>query len=421
AVALPNHHGAPAPDVGYVYQPPVDIDNRSTDEPPYAGQYPGLHLNLPLEVQPGVVNNLFISDQPEEIRDDRKRDDGTSGATGVYSAARVTGGAPLRVLMDQSNATDRPLKLWLVWVADQDGVVMYRSHGAAVHDDSVLAGAEAFEGALKTPPEPRLEVKANTSVPLEMFTLAPPKPGQKVGQCAVVQDVLTSTAPGQIFSVITEADQTVPPTPDELAKLPVLHNIRWGEEAHRLQIYINPETQPTRFTRILESFQHARGRFHYPDRVANACYDADSFADADYPVQAYSLFESIPGEDKTTGGVSTQNRGSYGAQIELKLTLEHLPKGCHEGALLVLNPGSVWGGRHIVSDGKTLTVDSLFLYHSQPGLLRNGQAATLWRGEVKDGTTLTLSTEPMANTSVALWYMFVPVPPAATGKTGTAD
>ncbi len=403
-VSKEGHDVGPA-DAPWSWTTPTNLDTRSTDDPVFHGRFPDLHLNLPLHVEPGNVNNLFISDQPEEIRDDRKREDGTAGATGVYSAASVTGQAPLRVLVDQTNGTSRPLRLWLVWVPQADGTLMYRERGASVHPDSVMAGALAFEGAMTVQAQPRLSLAGGTSTAVENLLLPP-------GQTAVVQDTIASTAPGQVFSIVTEADAAAPPTPDDIARLPVLHSVVWKEEEDRLARFVNPQTQPSRFDRILNSFQHARGRFHFPDRAADAVYNVSSWTG--HPVQLYSLFESIPGADRTTDGAATDNRGNYGAEIHLRIAVADLPPGCNEVALVVLNPGSVWGGRAIVSDGETRTVDSLFLLNRNLGLLRQGQAATLWRGTVRPGSILSLSTEPMANISVALWYMVVPIP-GATG------
>ena len=77
--------------------------------------------------------------------------------------------------------------------------------------------------------------------------------------------------------------------------------------------------------------------------------------------------------------------------------------------MLALNRGSVFGGRHWLSDGKR-TVSEVFHTPGTPGLLPKGWATTLWRGPVQAGDQLQMWTEPMANTSVQLWYVLVPVP-----------
>ena len=67
-------------------------------------------------------------------------------------------------------------------------------------------------------------------------------------------------------------------------------------------------------------------------------------------------------------------------------------------------------GRHWVSDGKRLASE---VFHSpnNPGLLPKLYVSTLWKGKVQVGDQIQMWTEPMANTSVQLWYLLVPIPP----------
>ena len=89
-----------------------------------------------------------------------------------------------------------------------------------------------------------------------------------------------------------------------------------------------------------------------------------------------------------------------------------MPPGCKEMALLAVNRGDVFGGRHWVSDGRKTAFETYLRPGAAPGVLRKGQACNIWRGPVRAGDTLTMWTEPMANTSVQLMYVLVPVPPS---------
>lgn len=392
----------------YVFVAPNDLDRHQTDLPPLKGHFPDLHLNIPLKVVPGSVNYLFLSDQPEEVRDDRKRDaarpglpDPGPGATGVYARSPLPGKAPVRVMMDHTNGTRRPLVMWLIWVPEKDAAVSVRKRGESKDKNSVKAGGEAFVGLTKPIFEPRVQVAAGASQPLVKMPLDP-------GVTGVVQLEFSSTEKGELIACITENEQL--PSQAELNDMPVLHSIVWNEEIERLDKFIDPVKNPTRFNRIKNAFQHARGHFQYPERVAHAEYVAPSWSDARWPVQVYSLFESIPGTDVTVkGGAETDNRGKYGARIGFELTLADLPPGTREAALLVINRSSPYGGRHWISNGRQAS-EVVFAPGVGSGMLGNKGVSTLWRGPVREGDKLTMWQEPMANGSVQLWYMVVPIP-----------
>lgn len=400
---------SPKPEgMDYVFMAPNDLDRHQTDLPPLKGHFPDLHLNIPLKVVPGSVNYLFLSDQPEEIRDDRKRDAAREGlpapgpgAVGVYARSPLPGKAPVRVMMDHTNGTKRPLVMWLVWVPSKDAAVSVRKRGESKDKNSVKAGGAAFVGLTRPIFEPRQAVAAGDSFALVKMPLEP-------GVTGVVQIEFSSTEAGELYACVTESESV--PTVGELNDMPVLHSIVWKEEIERLDKFIDPVKNPTRFNRIKDAFQHARGHFQYPERVAHAAYRAPSWEDGKWPVQVYSLFESIPGTDVTVrGGAQTDNRGKYGARIGFDLLLEDLPPGTREVALVVINRSSPYGGRHWISNGR-LASETVFAPGVGSGMLGNKGVSTLWRGPAREGDRLTMWQEPMANGSVQLWYMVVPIP-----------
>jgi hypothetical protein len=406
----------------YTFTIPGDLDRRCTDNYPYKGKYPGLHLNLPLKVQPSAINYLFVSDQPELIKDDRKRDGATGlpdpgpGATGVYARASIPARSTTRVLVDHSNETMRPLKFWLVWIPQADGFLSVHKRSESIHVNSVAAGSDAFTEAAQVAFEPRQSLVANQAVVLSSALLNP-------HDTMVVHLEYFASCAGQLATVFGEDLDEAPKEVAALDQLPVLHSVLWSEEQSRLGKFVDPKTDPTRYKRILSSAQHSRGQFNFPDRLAEADYNVDSWDEADKPVQVYSLFESIPGTDPTvkTGSSATDNRGKYGARVGMRLHLTSLPPGCQEVALVAVNRGGVFGGRHWVSDGHKTVCETVLRPKVGPGLLKTNQATTVWRGPARAGDTLTMWTEPVANTSVNLWYLLVPIPPEEVAPTPTAQ
>lgn len=397
---------------------PADLDRRSTHDKPWAGKYPGMHLNLPLKVQRGYINYLFISDQPERIKDDRKRTpseaapntDPGPGATGIYARSPIPAQSAVRTLVDHTNGTKRNLNFWLVWIPHKDGFLTVRKRSVSVHKDSVAAGSRSFVDQTQINVEPRVVLEADKAVTL---VSTPLKPEETV----VVHLEHFSSSAGHLAAVVGEENETFPPSTASLDQLPVLHSIVWKEEQERLHKFIDPKNDPTRYNRILETFQHARGHFQFPDRLGEISYKVPSWKETDTPVQVYSLFESIPGVDVTVKKgekpTTTDNRGKYGARVGLKINLDQLPPGCQEAALLVYNRGDVYGGRHWVSDGKRTAFETYLRTGAPPGLLKKGMVCNLWQGKVNPGDSLTMWTEPMANTSVQLWYLLVPIPPGS--------
>lgn len=418
---------------GFNFLFPANIDRASTTDPPYRGRFPQLFLNQPLHAEGGDISYLFMSDQPEEAREDRVREDGTKGATGVYARAPIPRAAPIRVLLDHTNGTSRPLHLLLLFLPRDTGTLHVGPRGQAVHLDSVRAGHEAFLSVRQVLPSERTALTRDKAVPIVDLVLAPRQTG-------VVHLRMSATVPGVLAALLIDADAPVPRTLTDLDRLPTLHSIVWREEAGRLSRFIDPNLQPTRYRRILDSFQHARGVFAHPDRVARVRYDAAGWQARDVPVRAYSIFESIPGVDPTPGTrdprdpsaaiAAVDNRGKYGGVEELRIRIGRLPTGCHRVAVLVLNPNPTYGGRHYVTDGRRHARETWFLprFASPPRLgpisdalplLERGKAALLWTGEVAPGDDLRLWTEPMANTSVYLWYLVVPLPSDAPADPGT--
>lgn len=395
---------------------PKDLDRKSTDEGALKGKYPGIHLNLPLQVQKSYINYLFISDQPERIKDDRKRylngQDVDPGAIGIYARSPIPTKSTSRVLVDHTNGTSRPLKFSLVWVGQDEGHVTVRKRSQSVHKDSVAAGSNSFAAAGQMTAEPRIAVAPGQGVVLAETMLKPE-------DTVVLQMEMFSIGQGQLAAVVTEPDAPVPLSVAALDQTPILHSIMWHEEEDRLGKFIDPKADPTRFKRIKNAYQHARGHFQFPDRLATTSYRLSSWDEKESPVQIFSLFESIPGVDVTVKkGVqptTTDNRGKYGARVGLKLEFDKLPADCKEVALLAINRGDVYGGRHWVSDGRRRAFETYLRPGTAPGVLRKGQACNLWQGPLKSGESLTMWTEPMANTSVHLLYLLVPVP-AATAK-----
>jgi len=394
---------------------PTDLDRRSTDDAAYAGKYPGVHLNLPLKTQPSYINFLFLSDQPERILDDRKRTPAAvagspapgPGATGIYARAPIPHGSTVRVLVDHTNGTKRNLRFDLVWIPRKPGFLTVRKRSLSVHQDSVAAGKQAFVEQGQTVVEPRVQLEPDHGVVLISQLLKPE-------DTLVLHEEYFSSAPGDLAAVVSEVETPQLATKAELDGLPVLHSIVWKEEEERLGKFIDKNADPTRWKRISQSFQHARGHFPSPDRLSEVDYQVSTWNESDYPVQVYSKFESIPGTDVTVkqgdAAAVTDNRGKYGARVGMRWNLKALPPGCKEVAIVALNRGAVFGGRHWVSDGKRLASE---VFHSpnNPGLLPKLYVSTLWKGKVQVGDQIQMWTEPMANTSVQLWYLLVPIPP----------
>jgi hypothetical protein len=65
-----------------------------------------------------------------------------------------------------------------------------------------------------------------------------------------------------------------------------------------------------------------------------------------------------------------------------------------------------------VSDGRRTVFEVFHRPGTSPGLLKQNCASTLWKGPVGVGDQIQMWTEPMANTSVQLWYLLVPLPPS---------
>jgi len=391
------------------------LDRRSTDDPAYAGKYPGVHLNLPLKTQPSYINYLFLSDQPERILDDRKRTPAAApgspqpgpGATGIYARSPIPGRSTVRVLVDHTNGTKRPLRFDLVWIPKKEGFLTVRKRSLSVHKDSVAAGQRAFQEQGQVVVEPRQELKPDSAITLISQLLSPE-------ETLVLHQEYYSSAAGDLAAVVSEVDTPATAQLAQLDALPVLHSIVWKEEEARLGNFIDKNADPTRWNRIRQSFQHARGHFPAPDRLAEVDYRVDTWDERQSPLQVYSKFESIPGVDVTVkqgdSHAVTDNRGKYGARVGMRWNLKALPPGCQEVAILAINRGAVFGGRHWVSDGKR-TVSEVFHTPGNPGLLPKQFASTLWRGKVAAGDQIQMWTEPMANTSVQLWYVLVPLPP----------
>lgn len=418
-------HEKPPPAIqgGYNFRTPADLDRASTTSGVWRGKLPGLYLNQPLHAKPSDVAYLFISDQPEEARDDRLREDGTQGATGVYARAPIAAAAPFRVLIDHTNGTTRPLRLLLLYLPAANGTLTVSARGEAAHSDSVRAGRDAFVQSRVVRLADRRAVTAGMAVPVVNVVLQPKQTG-------VAHLLASASVAGELVALLLEPEAPLPVSRADLDRLPTLHSIVWREEATRLGKFIDPTLQPTRFHRILDSFQHARGIFHRPDRVSRVTYDARGWDEKDVPVRAYSLFESIPGHDPTPGTrdprnpklsvAEVDNRGKYGGVEELRIRVGQLPPGCHRIALLVLNPYATFGGRHYATDGRRhgQEVWNVPRFASDGGsvapvrlpMIERGKAALLWKGEVTAGDVLRMWTEPMANTSVYLWYLVVPLP-----------
>ena len=416
---VPTNQPAPKADqaaTGYKIYYPTDLDRRSTDDAAYAGKYPGVHLNLPLKTQPSYINYLFLSDQPERILDDRKRTPAVAagspapgpGATGIYARSPIPGQSTVRVLVDHTNGTKRNLRFDLLWVPKKAGFLTVRKRTMSVHQDSVAAGKQAFvEQGGQVVVEPRVQLEADTSTVLVSQLLKPE-------DTLVLHQEFFSSAPGELAAVVSEVETAQIGKISELDSTPVLHSIVWNEEEERLGKFVDKNADPTRWNRIKQSFQHARGHFPSPDRLSEVDYQVSSWSENDYPMQVYSKFESIPGVDVTVkqgdSAAVTDNRGKYGARVGMRWNIKALPPGCKEVAILALNRGAVFGGRHWVSDGKR-TVAEVFHAPNNPGLLPKLYACTLWRGPVGVGSQIQMWTEPMANTSVQLWYILVPIPP----------
>lgn len=394
---------------------PTDLDRKSTDDPPYAGKYPGVHLNIPLQVRPSYINYLFISDQPERILDSRKRTpaeapgsaDPGPGATGIYARSPIPGKSTVRVLVDHTNGTQRPLRFDLVWLPSKQGFLTVRKRSLSVHKDSVAAGSRAFGDMAEVVVEPRQVLQPDTSCILISQRLEPE-------ETVVLHQEFFSSSPGTLAAVVSEVDNSAPDRLAQLDQLPVLHSIVWKEEEERLGKFIDKSKDPTRWNRIMDAFQHARGHFPSPDRSAEVVYNVTSWAEAESPMRTYSKFESIPGVDVTVKKgqqpATTDNRGKYGARVGIQWKIAGLPPGCKEVAIVAINRGAVFGGRHWVSDGRRTVFEVFHRPGTSPGLLKQNCASTLWKGPVGVGDQIQMWTEPMANTSVQLWYLLVPLP-----------
>lgn len=401
----------------FLLAPPRNLDRQATDEKPLLGTYPWLHLNRPFTRTLGSTKFLFLSDQPEHIVSNLPRIETSPGNKGILNWSPVPKQSLTRVLMDHINDSDEDLRMVLAWVADGDGSLSVHSPVTS-SSHPVGAGQNVFLEHVAYAIEARRAVKAGEAVYLVDMPLLDQK-------TSVATLEFSSTTSGQLFSALLGEGDPLPKSVDDFSKLPIFHSEKWSENEDKLRKLVPPGSQPARYQRLLNSFIHSRGLFPSPDRQAVATYRAAGWREGDFPIQVYSTIDFSPGTDMTSGApIPTENRGNYGAMTSLRVKIEALPPSTKEVAVLVFNRGSPYGGRFLVTDGKTKTTETLYRLIMNSSRQVRGNASilvtadrlntfdigTLWRAPIRAGDEISIWTEPIINSSVSIWYLIVPLP-----------
>lgn len=385
---------------------PRDLDIKETDSEPYSGDFPYLHLNLPLLPENSPTACSILSDQPESIKDDNEYlEDTGSGTDGLYGKATAPGGKRIRFLADHYNQSTKTKWLKVYMTSAEDTMAYIHKKGSSVAENSIVAGSIADQISHQVNLSDMRTITAGTPALLGEWGPIHPE------DTAVVLYEMTPARDVTIWSVITDEDALTSPSIEDLERLPKLKSCRWREREEKLRSYVNPQRFPSRYARVLDCFIHARGLFQFPDRFCRSSYD---YAKNPYWIQAYSPFEHIEGIDELTAdgtAVETENRGNYGGYIRMNIKLRSLPEGTGKVAVVALNTADSLGGMFKTTINRTTGTFFVFNKMSLSNeIITQRKAAILWKGDVKPGDALDIQFFSLANTSVRLWYLVIPIP-----------
>jgi hypothetical protein len=385
---------------------PRDLDIKSTDAEPYTKDYPYLHLNTPLQPEKSPTTYLILSDQPESLKEENEYLGGRGkGIDGLYGKATAPGGKRLRFLADHYNQSSQTKWLKVYMTSQEDCTVNIHKKGSSVAENSIVAGSLADQLSHQVNVSDIREIRAGT--PALLGTWGPVHPEDT----AVVMYEMTPSKDVTYWTVIADEDQVQSPSPGDLESLPKLKSARWREKVEKLRTYVKPERFPSRYARVLDSFIHGRGLFHYPDRYCACEYDFDS---SHAWVQAYSAFEYIEGYDELTddgNSVKTNNRGNYGGFIRMNIRLKSLPEGTTRVAVVMINTSDTLGGMVKTTLNRTTGTSFVFSKASLSNdIISQKKAVLLWSGEAAKGSDIDIQFFSLANTSVRPWYLIIPMP-----------
>lgn len=389
AIETTENHKGKAAGIYYILYP-RDIDIKSTHKQPYNKIYPYLHLNLPLLPDSSPTSFLVISDQPESIIED-----------GLYAKSTVPAGKRVRFLIDHFNKSRQTKWVKVFLTAAEDSVLMIHKKGSSIEDNSVAAGTVADKISHQISLADHRDLQENIPYLLEQF--GPVKPGETL----VAWYEMTPGKDMCIRTVVTDKDKLTAPGEEDFASLPKLKSLKWSDNEERLKELVDSLLYPSRYYRVLDSFIHARGIFPYPDRYCKAVYD---YIKNPAWVQVYSAFEYIEGLDELTADdnpVQTNNRGNYGSYVRMNIAFKSLPWGVDKVAVIAVNNSDSMGGMFKTTLDNT--TGTFFIFDKTSDIIRADKGVLLWKGRVKKGETIDIEFFALANTSVRIWYLIIPV------------
>lgn len=385
---------------------PRDLDIKRTDAWPYINDYPALHLNLPLKLENSPTSFLVMSDQPESIQEEnRYLGSDSCGTDGVYGKTTAPAGRRIRYLADHYNPSQKTKWIKIFMTSQKDTILYIHKSGASIAQNSVISGSIAEQISRKVNISDIRTIPANT--PTLLAEYGPVKPEDTL----VAWYEMTFKEDTIIRTIITDKDKLVSPSEADLDALPKLKSLKWKDREEKLKTIVNSSQFPSRYNRVMESFIHARGLFPYPDRFCTSEYD---YKKNPQWIQAYSAFEYIEGVDELTldgKPVKTNNRGNYGSYVRMNVKIKSLPKNTKQMAVLaVCNADKLGGMLSVNINGKK---GYNFVYNktdSTSNLVTLKKGALLWKGPVVKGDNLNIQFFSLANTSVRVWYLLIPMP-----------
>jgi hypothetical protein len=384
---------------------PRDLDIKATDDSPLAREYPYLHLNLPLVPENSPTTHLILSDQPETIKEENAYLENCGwGTNGLYGKATAPAGKRMRLLADHYNQSKQTKWLKIYMTSREDAAVNVHKKGCSVAANSIVAGSIADQISHQVNVSDIREIKADTPSLLGQWGPI------NTEDTAVVLYEMTPNRNVTFWTVITDEDK-LSSSIAELDALPKLKSLKWRDREDKLKTLVKKDRFPSRYSRVLDSFIHARGLFPYPDRVCRSDYD---YLKNKRWIQAYSAFEHIEGIDELTGDgkpVETDNRGNYGGFIRVNIKLKSLPEGINRIAAVMINTSDTLGGMFKTTlDRKTGTSFVFNKASLSSDTIAQRKAVLLWKGAVERGSDLDIQFFSLANTSVRPWYLIIPLP-----------
>lgn len=381
-----------------------DLDIDPTDEPPHEGKYPNLHLNLRSTESKDSSDHLVMSDFPESIRDTNQIiDSAETSANGIYMLSTIPANSSVKFLLGHINYTNKQKEVKTFIIPKEDGTLYFYKKGSAVNKDAAVAGSLATFRKKIIIPKPELELKKGEPVDISKLDLL------NTGQTLVRIYEFKTSCEIQIMTVVADTGELRNPQEAELLSLPRQRIQKWKEKSEELKKFVDPESR--RYRRLLEEYIHARGLFNKPDKTAYSDYNPKKDSQ---PVQFYSIEEAIPGMDELTReedqSAKINNRGRYGATTTLHLDIRSLPKNTEEFAILAINTSNASGGEFEVSvDEKATNTDFLMMAYQAKNLIEYNEGAVIWRGKLKEGSSIDIRHIPLPHASSKIWYVIIPV------------